>query len=113
MADADELWCLSEDERAAIVTRAAAGISSMSFFYEKTVDDNIAQATAKSIERRAYTRALVESRTTTGVRPKCVFPRSGAAMGARCTAVLQASRSGVIEAPALAGPRWRRHIFVF
>jgi WPP domain len=67
-----EAWNLSAEERSAIVDRAASGISNMSFFSDRAVDDDVAAETAKAIERKAYTRALVESRTTTGVRPKCV-----------------------------------------
>jgi hypothetical protein len=64
-------WSLSEAEREDVVAHAASGISSICFFSDKKVGDAVAHKAAKAIEGKAYTRAKVESQTTTGSRPRC------------------------------------------
>jgi len=76
-------WVLSQAERDGVVAKAAAGISSLCFFGEGGhVSDEVARAAAVKAEKSAYSRALVESQTTTGARPRCV-PVQGGAIGTR------------------------------
>lgn len=64
-------WQLSQEERDAVVGRAAQGISSMCFFGKgEGVSDEIAHRAALSAEKKAFSRAKVESQTTTGHRPR-------------------------------------------
>jgi WPP domain len=78
-ADPDDRtgWSLTEPEREDIVLRAANGISSMCFFNERKVSDAVAKEAAHAIESKAYSRAKVESKTTTGSRPRCALHTQG------------------------------------
>ena len=67
-ATADD-WSLEQPTREATVSRLAANLVSMAFACGAALDVAEAQDKARNAERRAYTTAQVESRTTTGVRP--------------------------------------------
>ena len=67
-ATADD-WSLDQPTREATVSRLAANLVSMAFACGVALDVAEAQDKARNAERRAYTTAQVESRTTTGVRP--------------------------------------------
>lgn len=62
-------WSLDQATREATVSRLSANLVSMAFARGAALDVAAAQDKAKNAERRAYTTAQVESRTTTGVRP--------------------------------------------
>lgn len=66
----DVAWSLSDDERQRVVAQASAGISSLCFFSDRAISDDLAHSVAKQVEAKAYERAKVESSTTTGSRPK-------------------------------------------
>lgn len=73
----EDPWNLSQEERDAVVSRAAHGILSLCFFSQgESVSDEVALAAAQSAEKKAFSRAKVESQTTTGHRPRCArrFP---------------------------------------
>lgn len=69
MASTAEDWSLDQPTRDATVSRLSANLVSMAFARGAALDAADALDRAKSAERRAYTTAQVESRTTTGVRP--------------------------------------------
>jgi large subunit ribosomal protein L31/Ran GTPase-activating protein 1 len=62
-------WSLSEEQRADTVSRIRANISSMAFFAGAPLPPDAVAAAATAAERKAYTVARVEARTTTGERP--------------------------------------------
>lgn len=68
VADGAQEWELTETQRADTVARVANNISSMAFFSGRPLDDDTARAAAITVEKKAYTVARVEARTTTGVR---------------------------------------------
>mgnify|MGYP001810377878 CR=1 FL=1 len=63
-----EEWQLSEAQRAETVGRVANNVSALAFFRGKPIADDVVGAAAAAIEKKAYTVARVEARTTTGVR---------------------------------------------
>jgi len=70
MAAADEQeWQLSAAQRADTVVRVAQSLTAMAFHSGGRVSDDEAQRLATEFEKKAYTVARVEARTTTGVRP--------------------------------------------
>eukprot|EP00892_Ulva_mutabilis_P012690 jgi/Ulvmu1/9794/UM056_0034.1 len=69
-------WDPSREVRDDISGRAAAGISSMCHARGQHVDDSDAQAAASEAEQRAYDRARIESKTTTGSRPRAEVERA-------------------------------------
>jgi large subunit ribosomal protein L31/Ran GTPase-activating protein 1 len=62
-------WTLSDEQRADTVSRIRTNISSMAFFRGAPQPPEAVAAAAAAIERKAYTVARVEARTTTGMRP--------------------------------------------
>jgi hypothetical protein len=75
-----EDWALSDGQRQETVGRAANNISAMAFFAGSPIADDVVQAAAAAIEKKAYTVARVEARTTTGVR--CARQAAAAARAA-------------------------------
>jgi large subunit ribosomal protein L31/Ran GTPase-activating protein 1 len=66
---AEKPWSLTEGERAETVARVAQNFASLSFNRGIDITDAEAHEAAVSLEKRAYTTASVEARTTTGFRP--------------------------------------------
>jgi hypothetical protein len=64
-----EDWSLSDEQRAETVKRLAQSIASLAFSAGASVSDDIASDAAATAEKKSYTVARVEARTTTGVRP--------------------------------------------
>ena len=69
MSDGSADWALDQATRDATVARLAKNLVSLAFARGTALDDAASLEKAKAAERRAYTTAQVESRTTTGVRP--------------------------------------------
>lgn len=67
---ADNSWKLSPEQRADTVERITASLANMHFFSGQPHADADLRSLAKTIESRAHTTATVESKTTTGHRPK-------------------------------------------
>ena len=65
----EQEWALSDEQRAETVTRITQSIANLAFSQGRNIDDAEAQETANKVEKKAYTVAHVESRTTTGIRP--------------------------------------------
>ncbi len=65
----EQAWALSDEQRAETITRITQSIANLAFSQGRSIDDAEAQETATQVEKRAYTVAQVESRTTTGIRP--------------------------------------------
>jgi len=65
----EEEWQLSTAQRADTVARVAQSLTAMAFHSGGRVSDDEAQRLATEFEKKAYTVARVEARTTTGVRP--------------------------------------------
>lgn len=63
------MWSLSGAQRADTVQRVKWNIASVAFFRGVEIPEAEAEAMAAAAERKAYTVAQVESRTTTGHRP--------------------------------------------
>ena len=76
----------------------ANNISAMAFFAGSPIADDVVQAAAAAIEKKAYTVARVEARTTTGVR--CAR-QAAAAGGAAAGGALRQSVGAGRAAPAL------------
>ena len=68
MAEQSE-WSLSSDQRKSTVVRVAANIANIAFSKGQQISDADAERAAENAERKAYTVARVEAKTTTGVRP--------------------------------------------
>jgi Ran GTPase-activating protein (RanGAP) involved in mRNA processing and transport len=66
---ADCEWKLSQAQRADTIERITANLANMHFFSGKPHTDADLRALASTLEKRAFTVATVESRTTTGFRP--------------------------------------------
>lgn len=66
---AEEEWALSEEQRADTQRRIRANIASIAFFRDLHLSDEALDQASVSAERKAYTVARVEARTTTGHRP--------------------------------------------
>lgn len=64
----DQEWALSDAQRQETVARVANNISAMAFFRGTPIADDVVQTAAAAAEKKAYTVARVEARTTTGVR---------------------------------------------
>ena len=62
-------WGLSDEQRQDTLGRLRANIASMAFFRGEPIPDDIVDAAVAAIEKKAYTIARVEARTTTGTRP--------------------------------------------
>ena len=62
-------WGLSSDQRKSTVARVAANIATITFSKGQQLSDADAERAAENAERKAYTVARVEAKTTTGVRP--------------------------------------------
>lgn len=62
-------WSLSSGQRKSTVSRVAANIATIAFSQGQQVSDSDAERAAENAERKAYTVARVEAKTTTGVRP--------------------------------------------
>jgi hypothetical protein len=63
-------WELSADQRAVTVERITASITNLAFARGVSLPLDYARQAASKAEKKAYTVAQVESRTTTGVRPE-------------------------------------------
>lgn len=68
-AMAEKPWSLTDEERKATIKRVADNYASLSFNRGINISDAEAQEAAIALEKKAYTVASVEARTTTGVRP--------------------------------------------
>jgi hypothetical protein len=64
-----EDWTLTEAQRAETVARIRTNVSTMAFFRSAPLPADLVEAAAVAVERKAYTVARVEARTTTGMRP--------------------------------------------
>lgn len=64
-----ENWSLPDTERSQAVNRLAVNIATLAFAAGFSISDGEATELAERAEKKAYTVALVESRTTTGTRP--------------------------------------------
>lgn len=64
-----EEWSLTDEQRQETIQRMQANISAMAFFRNTPIAGEAVAAAAVAIEKKAYTVARVEARTTTGVRP--------------------------------------------
>ncbi len=65
-----EEWQLSAEQRADTIARIKASMASMYFFQGGNIGQiQDLRAIAEMIEKKAYTVAQVEAKTTTGVRP--------------------------------------------
>lgn len=64
-----EEWSLSDAQRADTIARVRANMSSLAFFRGKPLPPEVVDVEAIAVEKKAYTVAKVEARTTTGVRP--------------------------------------------
>jgi hypothetical protein len=63
-----EEWSLTDAQRQETVGRVANNISAMAFFRGTPIPDDAVQAASAAVEKKAYTVARVEARTTTGIR---------------------------------------------
>lgn len=61
-------WALPDGQRQETVERMAKNISALAFFRGSPIADDVVAAAAAVVEKKAYTVARVEARTTTGVR---------------------------------------------
>lgn len=93
-------WSLSDEQRQDTVGRIMASISTMSFFRNTPMPDEVVSVTAAGIEKKAYTVARVEARTTTGMRPHTETLR--AYIRKLAALVLEAVQNGVAPEHALA-----------
>ena len=66
---AEQEWSLSDEQRAETVARITQSIANLAFSQGTSIEDAEAQHSATIAEKKAYTVAQVESRTTTGIRP--------------------------------------------
>jgi len=64
-----EEWTLTDEQRADTVARIRSNIASMAFFRSTPLPPDVVEAAAIAVEKKAYTVARVEARTTTGMRP--------------------------------------------
>lgn len=63
-------WSIADAERNSIIACAASGLSVICYSRGRKVPEKDARAAAADAEWKAYNRAKVESKTTTGARPK-------------------------------------------
>ncbi len=66
---ADAEWSLTDEQRQETVHRVQTNISSIAFFRNAAIPEDIAEQAAIWCEKKAYTVAKVEARVTTGFRP--------------------------------------------
>ena len=64
-----EEWALTDAQRADTVARIRTNMSTMAFFRSSPLPAEVVEAAAVAAEKKAYTVARVEARTTTGMRP--------------------------------------------
>ncbi|KAK9804382.1 hypothetical protein WJX72_010405 [[Myrmecia] bisecta] len=64
-----EDWSLTEEDRKETVDRIRNNIATLGFTHGKSISEDQAARAAVAIEKKAYTVARVEARTTTGIRP--------------------------------------------
>ena len=64
-----EDWSLTEAQRADTIARIRANVSAMAFFRAAPLAPELVETVATAVEKKAYTVARVEARTTTGMRP--------------------------------------------
>ena len=64
-----EEWTLSDAQREDTVSRIRSNIAAMAFFRSAPLPADVVAAAAVAVEKKAYTVARVEARTTTGMRP--------------------------------------------
>jgi Ran GTPase-activating protein (RanGAP) involved in mRNA processing and transport len=62
-------WSLSDAQRTDTIARVRANMSSLAFFRGQPLSPDTVNTAAIAAEKKAYTVAKVEARTTTGVRP--------------------------------------------
>lgn len=97
MAASDVEWALSAEQREDTIQRVAQNLASMTFFAGGSIADSEARRLAAEFEKKAYTVARVEARTTTGMRPHA----ETFAAYTRCAAVLQELSKLMSAAPLL------------
>jgi len=109
----EQEWSLTEEQRQETVSRIRLNLSTMAFFRQAPLPDDAVATAAVTMEKKAYTVAKVEARTTTGVRPhhetlKAYIRKLGALMietvesGA---AVVEAHAAAATAATAAAGAK--------
>lgn len=65
----DEQWSVTDAQRQETVGRITTSIINLSFSQGHSLSETVAAEAAASAEKKAYTVAKFESRTTTGYRP--------------------------------------------
>ncbi|KAK9827462.1 hypothetical protein WJX74_003728 [Apatococcus lobatus] len=65
----EQEWSLSDAQRVETVKRIATSITNLSFSQGHSVAETVAADAAATVEKKAYTVAKFESKTTTGYRP--------------------------------------------
>ena len=65
----DDSWSLDDAVRQSTVARLASSLVALAFERGAPLDTASARDAATAAERKAYTTARVEARTTTGTRP--------------------------------------------
>ncbi len=94
-------WQLSREQRADTVERIKSNLASMHFFTGKPRADVDLRGLASSLEKRAFTVATVESRTTTGFRP---HHETLKAYARKLSALVLDVVSGELEIDGVGGP---------
>ena len=106
MGDQDD-WSLSSDQRRSTVARVAANISSIAFSKGQQLSDADAERAAENAERKAYTVARVEAKTTTGLRPHSetyeAYTRQVPKLCSQCQTVLIITASACMQEACLLG----------
>jgi hypothetical protein len=97
-------WALPDDVRAATASRLALNMTALAFSRGATLDEATAAAAAVGAERKAYTTARVEARTTTGVRPgpetAAAYTRKLAELALEVVTAGPATAAGAPSAPS-------------
>lgn len=65
----DQAWSLSDAQRQETVSRITTSIINLTFSQGHSLSETVAAKAAASVEKKAYTVASFESKTTTGFRP--------------------------------------------
>lgn len=65
----EQAWSLSSSQRQETVSRITTSIINLSFSQGHSLPESVAAEAAASVEKKAYTVATFESKTTTGYRP--------------------------------------------
>ena len=97
MAASDGEWALSAEQREDTIIRVSQNLASMTFFAGGSIPDSEARRLAAEFEKKAYTVARVEARTTTGMRPHA----ETFAAYTRCAAVVRGLSKLISAAPPL------------